>query len=94
MATVTTRRRPDGLVEIVPPTALQRFMFDFRSAFVAMGVLAALVVLAALYAAVGSPVLLVSACAVVAFALWRRGIRRQRETEARAARPQRRSSAL
>jgi hypothetical protein len=92
MAPVTCRRRPDGLVEIVPPSALQRFVSDFRSALVAMGLLGLLTVVAAAYALVGSPVLLVVACAAIALALWQRGKRRDRAAAAGAQRAPRRSA--
>ena len=91
MAPVTCRRRHDGIVEIVPPTALQRFMADFRSAFVAMGVLGLLTVVAAAYALLGPPVLIVVVCAGIATALWQRGKRLDRAAAA-AHRPQRRSA--
>jgi hypothetical protein len=90
MAPVTYRRRPDGICEIVPPTPLQRFLFDFRSAFVAMGLLGALTVVAAAYALLGISVLVVTASAAVGFMLWRRGARRHRPAVA-AARQQRRA---
>jgi hypothetical protein len=92
MAPVTCRRRRDGIVEIVPPTALQRFFFDFRSAFVAMALLAALTVTAAAYALLGPAVLLVVVGAALGFALRQRGRSRQRAAAAAAHRPQRRSA--
>lgn len=91
MAPVTYRHRPDGIVEIVPPTPLQRFLFDFRSVFLAMGLLGALTVIAAAYALLGISVLIVTAVAAAGLVLWRRGAQRHRATGAGVARQQRRA---
>jgi hypothetical protein len=73
MARVTCRRRPDGITEIVPPAAWQRFASDFRSAFIAVGVIVATVVSSVLHTLIGVvPTLVALGCAAAGAVLWRR----------------------
>ena len=95
MAPVICRRRPDGIVEIVPPTALQRFVSDFRGALVTLAVLGVLSAFAGLYAIVGAPVLFAATVAgAFALGLWLHRRRRAQTANAVLARTQRRSATV